>query len=273
MLRTIACKTINYKSVKSSIRIVDGVLVVAAFLYGLLLARHPASGAMTIAIGFLGLLMFLGACFRPFELPTARKAALAWIGGALLFHGFANSYFFWPLHLLVPLVALFVSASLGGWLGALAVIFVSVRLNQIDLVGIVLVALIGGGGLNLWIRIVSPDVDALRAMIPHWHPVALIVAGLAFAVVNAVLEEIAWRGIIMRWLLDCTPPAAAVVLQGLSFGFAHWNGFPNGAAGIALAAGYGMILGLMALRSGGLGSAIFAHIAADLVIFASLAAR
>ena len=68
-------------------------------------------------------------------------------------------------------------------------------------------------------------------------------------------------------------PAAAIVgIQALSFGVAHIQGFPRGALGVALAAVYGLLLGVLRLRAGGLLAPVLAHIGADAVIYALILA-
>jgi membrane protease YdiL (CAAX protease family) len=108
-------------------------------------------------------------------------------------------------------------------------------------------------------------------MLPQWPVLGLLAAGLTFSIINAILEEFIWRGILLDWLRTRMAPAAAVVVQAASFGAAHYMGFPSGFVGSGLAAIYGVMLGALAVRSKGIGAPIVAHIAADAVIFAVLA--
>jgi len=100
----------------------------------------------------------------------------------------------------------------------------------------------------------------------------LIAAGLVFSVVNALLEEFIWRALLLRWLMAFMSPAGAVILQAISFGAAHFMGFPSGFIGAGLAGIYAVMLGALAILSGGILAAILAHIVADGVIFTLLVA-
>lgn len=104
-------------------------------------------------------------------------------------------------------------------------------------------------------------------MLPPWPVAGLVAAGAAFSILNAILEEFAWRGVFQHWLLGIVPRASAVLLQALSFGALHYTGFPGGFVGVGLSTIYGVMIGALALRSGGLLAPIVAHVAADAVIF------
>ena len=60
----------------------------------------------------------------------------------------------------------------------------------------------------------------------------------------------------------------AIAIQALSFGIAHYGGFPRGALGVAMATSYGLMMGIIRHQSGGLLAPFLSHICADLVIFA-----
>jgi uncharacterized protein len=53
----------------------------------------------------------------------------------------------------------------------------------------------------------------------------------------------------------------------LGFGLLHLHGYPDGTVGAALAAGYGLLLGLLRPRAGGLLACRITHMVADSVIF------
>jgi membrane protease YdiL (CAAX protease family) len=50
------------------------------------------------------------------------------------------------------------------------------------------------------------------------------------------------------------------------FGVGHLHGFPSGWIGVGLATIYGLMLGVVRLRTGGLLAAWIAHVAADFTI-------
>jgi membrane protease YdiL (CAAX protease family) len=70
-------------------------------------------------------------------------------------------------------------------------------------------------------------------LIPSWSPGRLILLGLGFALFNAAVEEMIWRGVIFDSLERARLPTISVVLmQAVSFGVVHLHGFPSGSVGI-----------------------------------------
>jgi membrane protease YdiL (CAAX protease family) len=98
-------------------------------------------------------------------------------------------------------------------------------------------------------------------------PWTLVTAGLVFAAVNAFVEEVLFRGAIQHHLAGALGNWPAVLTQALAFGMLHLNGYPYGPVGITLAAVYGLLLGALRLRSGGLLAPWIAHACTDAVIF------
>ena len=94
----------------------------------------------------------------------------------------------------------------------------------------------------------------------------------AFAALNAAMEEIIFRGVLME-ALDSALGAdqRAIAAQAVAFAAGHYlSGFPNGALGFVMVLTYGVLLGLIRRRAGGLIAPWLAHVAADLVIFSIL---
>ncbi|MBA2743194.1 MAG: CPBP family intramembrane metalloprotease [Chthoniobacterales bacterium] len=145
------------------------------------------------------------------------------------------------------------------------------RLGRAEIAFVLLISATAALALLIWVWALEPDLSDFKAMLPSWSVPALVGAGIGFAVINAVLEEVIWRGIFQHWLLSVAPAAVAVVLQALSFGAAHYRGFPSGFVGVGLSTLYGLMLGALALRSRGLLAPIVAHVTADAVIFAIIA--
>jgi membrane protease YdiL (CAAX protease family) len=185
------------------------------------------------------------------------------------------SYFYpvlqaWPLYLLVPL-------------GLYGIIVVAVRplrhsvnwmrRGSIDLtVGGLTAAtiVVASAALVLWYRFIPSrsDLSDLGGQIPNWDLPYLLLAGVGFSVLNALLEEIIFRGVLYEALVEDYGPLLAVCIQGGIFGFVHAHGFPRGVVGIVLASIYGLMLGFLRQRSGGLLAPFLAHIFADATIFA-----
>lgn len=98
--------------------------------------------------------------------------------------------------------------------------------------------------------------------------VALVPLGALFAVVNAVAEEIAYRSIVQDAVTAVWGPGVAVVVQAGAFGVLHVAGFPAGVVGMVLATVYGLVLGVLRMRTGGLRVPVVVHVAADVTIAA-----
>jgi membrane protease YdiL (CAAX protease family) len=150
------------------------------------------------------------------------------------------------------------------------------RLGRLDRGVLALVAgsvVLAAAGLVSWFVIAEPDIgDLLKGLprVPAWQ-LALIAIG--FSLVNAAVEEAIYRGALLQGL-DAALGAGwiAVVLQALAFGAVHLHGFPRGASGIALATVYGLMMGALRRRSGGMLAPWLGHVAVDVTIIGILAA-
>jgi membrane protease YdiL (CAAX protease family) len=135
-----------------------------------------------------------------------------------------------------------------------------------------LTALLPLVGMPLWRLLAGPDVDQAVdyiAAIPVW---ILPAVGVFFALVNALVEEITFRGVLLDALWSAVGLRAALVLQAVAFGLVHIDGLPNGPWGAGLAGCYGLLLGLIRVRARGMVAPCVAHVLADLVIFGWLVA-
>jgi membrane protease YdiL (CAAX protease family) len=112
---------------------------------------------------------------------------------------------------------------------------------------------------------------------PFFGPVSSIsadmlslVPALAFAVANASMEEVAYRGALLRWLTPVTGVASALALQALVFGLAHGAGtdFTGSPLPVmAATAASALIFGALALRTRSLLLPIAIHVALDIPVF------
>ena len=174
----------------------------------------------------------------------------------------------WPFYLLVPVLVLGIVTwrvpELHGTLGWLA----WGRIDRSVLLWIVLSALTAGLALCLWFFLLNPPVHDELELIPEVGTPLLLLGMLLFSAGNAALEEVIWRGVLYQ-ALDAALGRTwlVILLQALSFGLAHYGGFPRGALGVAMAASYGVMMGIVRHRSGGLLAPWVSHVVADLVIF------
>jgi membrane protease YdiL (CAAX protease family) len=112
-----------------------------------------------------------------------------------------------------------------------------------------------------------PDLHAYAAALPGLHGTGLIFAEIVFAILNAFLEELLFRGIFFDAIESQTGTAMAVVITAALFGYGHMHGYPPGPIGAVLAGAYGLMLGWLRVFTGGLGLPVLTHITADATIF------
>jgi hypothetical protein len=94
-----------------------------------------------------------------------------------------------------------------------------------------------------------------------------IAGGLIFSMVNAAVEEGAYRGVLMHGLDSALGRGpAALVLQALAFRALHVQGFPRGALGVGLASIFGLLMGIIRRRADGMFAPWLAHVFTDIVI-------
>ena len=105
----------------------------------------------------------------------------------------------------------------------------------------------------------------------RYYPKVLMVVLLipCFACLNALIEEIVYRGVLQEALSEgFTNKHLIVALQASAFAAFHFaSGFPNGVSGYILTLLYGSVLGYLREESKGLLAPILCHILADLTIF------
>ena len=128
--------------------------------------------------------------------------------------------------------------------------------------------LVAAVALLSWYLLLRPNVaNIVKAFVPDLPLGLLIVGGLIFSMVNAAVEEGAYRGVILHALdTSLGPGFAALLLQALAFGAVHIGGFPRGWLGVGLACIYGLFMGFIRRRSGGMFAPWIAHVFTDVVI-------
>lgn len=238
----------------------------AGLLALLLVALLPPLQLGVMAIPLVIGLGVAALAFR-YRDDTATRFVTVFAAAFLVLVALRDDRFTWPWHLLIPLAMAGLAArvwtsqarlSLGWkwgdvparlWLAAFAI------------------AVLATVALVFWAKIFQPDLRSFQAMVPAGDLMVLVPAALGFALLNATMEELIWRGAIQTWLARHTNIQGAILIQGVSFGALHWAGFPSGWSGVALATIYGVMLGWLRHAAGGLAAPIVAHILADLTIF------
>jgi membrane protease YdiL (CAAX protease family) len=146
------------------------------------------------------------------------------------------------------------------------------RLGSGEIVLALAISAVTAVALVVWQRVMQPDLADLVELIPAVHPVLIVVVGLLFASINALVEEVLYRGVLLD-ALDRTigVGTAALLLQAVVFGLHHFEGFPRGWVGVGLATIYGLAMGVVRRYSGGLLAPWVAHVLADIAVYAILA--
>lgn len=127
--------------------------------------------------------------------------------------------------------------------------------------GVTPIALVG------WMVLFHPNLrDVVGAYVPDLPMPVLIAGAVGFALVNAALEELIWRGALQDRLAPVFGARGAVALQALSFGVQHLWGVPRGIVGVLLAGVWAVMLGLLRRKAGGLLAPFLAHVVADATI-------
>jgi membrane protease YdiL (CAAX protease family) len=122
---------------------------------------------------------------------------------------------------------------------------------------------------HLYHRIAEPA----NSLVAHVHGPGLVVLGLFICLGSPIVEELYFRGLLLRSLiggwgrrLARAAVPLAVVAVGLVFGLVHFEALEFPAL-----AGFGVLLGILAARTGRLGAGICAHVAFNVTAFFTLA--
>ena len=137
--------------------------------------------------------------------------------------------------------------------------------------GSLVVVALSSAALVGWYRLMQPDIASFTRFIPQWPLYLVLLGGLGFALLNATVEEVIFRGIVWDGVAALIPvPWVLLTVQAAFFGTAHFWGVPSGVIGAVLATIYGIMLGVIRMRAGGLLMVTITHVFADIVIFVIL---
>ena len=130
--------------------------------------------------------------------------------------------------------------------------------------GGVVLSLVANGGNQLidaagWVHFT--DTPTERAMVPH-SAVQWAVSLFTVSLRAPFAEELVLRGVLLRWLIRARV-VGAILISGVAFGLIHGQFYQHpGAQGVLLTVELtiiGIVLGLLALRTGSLRSSFAMH--------------
>jgi membrane protease YdiL (CAAX protease family) len=132
---------------------------------------------------------------------------------------------------------------------------------------VVAVAVVGAGAILLGPMLAEPFFGPIA---PPTAELGTLVPAVVFALANATMEEVAYRGALQRWLTPAAGVVNALALQAFIFGLAHGVGtdfIGSPLPVMAATAAAGLVLGALALRTRSLVLPIAIHVALDIPVF------
>lgn len=233
-------------------------------------AAQPVVGASLPLTAICAVVaVVLGVWLRSDDAPEAQDAAV--LIALLYLIGAVPGVGLWPTG---PAIALALTAVVSWRAGRLAWWRGWLRVGQFDgltwaLMGAI--AAVSVVALLLWQALFDGQLpDAYRELAKSVPAPVAVVGALGFAVVNGAIEDSFFFGVLLTPMLRYFPSKWAVVLTAAAFGFAHWNGVPNGLIGVVLAGTWALMLGHLRTRTGGMLATYLAHVVADATIVAVL---
>lgn len=103
-------------------------------------------------------------------------------------------------------------------------------------------------------------------MLPEGSFIFIIAMGIAYALLNAVVEEYIFRGMIWNGLEKImTNKSLVIFTQAAIFGITHYWGLPGGISGVVLIFTWSLYLGYVRQKTGGILGVIGLHFGANLL--------
>jgi len=112
--------------------------------------------------------------------------------------------------------------------------------------------------------ILQLDPDAqnqqlLNDLKDHRDAATVVLFFIGAVILAPLVEELLFRGVLLRALLRKVQPVTAVVASAVIFALVHYLGDPNTLPFLPALAGLGAVLAIVALRTGDLSMSIFIH--------------
>lgn len=146
------------------------------------------------------------------------------------------------------------------------------RVSTFSIVATLVIAVVSCAALVVFHVFNRSALGVLPVLVPHRMLGSVFIAGIVVSVLNALFEEVVFRGVFFDALEAPCGAWVAVAITAAIFGYAHMHGYPPSPLGALLAGIYGLALGWLRVVTGGIGLPVIAHIAADATIF-TIAAR
>ncbi|HEV7862046.1 MAG TPA: CPBP family intramembrane glutamic endopeptidase [Acidimicrobiia bacterium] len=138
------------------------------------------------------------------------------------------------------------------------------RVRMVDARALVVGATLEVGLTLALIPILRLDPDAknqelLRDLNNHRDAGTVVLFFIGAVIFAPLVEELLFRGVLLRGLLRKVEPPTAVLLSAVIFALVHYIGDPNTLPFLPALAGLGAVLAVTALRTGDLSASIFIH--------------
>lgn len=177
----------------------------------------------------------------------------------LLGANFNGTYYLIPSVLFIALILIVpgVKRTIGWW---------QKEQISLSLLGQMTVAILLGSGAMYWYLVENPEyLDRFIQMLPEGSLGYLILMGVAFAGLNAAVEELIFRGMLwnglekiqfsMDWI---------IVIQAVIFGLSHFWGLPGGWTGVLMTFVMALFFGYVRVKTGGILGVILVHFGLNL---------
>ena len=128
---------------------------------------------------------------------------------------------------------------------------------------------LGSIGMFLYLSSVEPhQLERFLDMLPSGSWLTIAFGGIAFALLNAAVEEYIIRGMIWNGLeMIIHNPYILILTQAIIFGLSHYFGLPGGVSGVLMVFTWSLFLGYVRWKSEGLLTVIALHFGANLAQF------
>jgi uncharacterized protein len=105
----------------------------------------------------------------------------------------------------------------------------------------------------------AENQQLLNDLKDHRDAATIVLFFIGAVILAPIIEELLFRGVLLRALLRRMAPVTAVLVSAVIFALVHYIGDPNTLPFLPALTGLGAMLAVVALRSGELSTSIFIH--------------